>query len=59
MSFFYRMNVFTVLTELNFLKGDTNIYFYFLNVFFFEKRNIFAEKDEVFVKIIQIFFLKI
>ena len=39
------------LTELNFLKGDTNIYF--KQITFFEKK----KKD--FVKIINIFFLKI
>ena len=38
------------LTELNFFKGDTNIYFKQIN--FFEKK-----KD--FLKIIHIFFLKI
>ena len=48
------MNFFTeeiFLTELNFLKGDTNIYF--KQITFFEKK----KKD--FAKIIHIFFLKI
>ena len=47
------MNFFTeeiFLTELNFLKGDTNIYF---------KQITFFEKKKDFVKIINIFFLKI
>ena len=54
MSLFNRMNVFTVwnffLTELNFLKGDTNIYF---------KQKLFLKKKNDFVKIIHIFFLKL
>ena len=51
---FYRMNFFAewtfFLTELNFLKGDTNIYF---------KQITFFEKKKDFIKIIHIFFLKI
>ena len=44
------------LTELNFLKGDTNIYFEYITLF--EKKKIFTEKNKIFVKIIHIFFLK-
>ena len=54
MRLFCRTNFFKsefFLTELNFLKGDTNIYF--KQITFFEKK----KKD--FVKIINIFFLKI
>ena len=42
--------------KLNFLKGDTNIYFEYITLF--EKKN-FTEKNKTFVKIIHIFFLKI
>ena len=53
MRLFYRMNFFCrvkfFLTELNFLKGDTNIYF--------KQITVFRKKD--FVEIIHIFFLKI
>ena len=45
-----------VLTELNFLKGDTNIYFE--DITLFEKKRVFTEKNKVFVKITHIFFLK-
>ena len=44
--FFYTL---FFLTELNFLKGDTNIYF---------KQITFFEKKKDFVKIMHIFFLK-
>ena len=47
---FYRMSFFKesiFLTELNFLKGDTNSYF---------KQITFFEKKKDFVKIIHIFF---
>ena len=53
--YFYRVKFF--LTELNFLKGDTNIYFEYITLF--EKKKIFTEKNKIFVKIIHIFFLKI
>ena len=53
--YFYRAKFF--LTELNFLKGDTNIYFEYTTLF--EKKRLFTEKNKVFVKIIHIFFLKI
>ena len=57
---FYRMRLFKgiflhsdfFLTELNFLKGDTNIYF--KQITFFKKK----KKKKDFVKIINIFFLK-
>ena len=52
---FYRVIFFW--TELNFLKGDTNIYFECITLF--EKKKIFTEKNKIFVKIIHIFFLKI
>ena len=53
---FYRVKFF--LTELNFLKEDTNIYFKYITLF--EKKKIFTEKkNKAFVKIIQIFFSKI
>ena len=48
---FYRVRFF--LTELNFLKGDTNIYFEYITLF--EKKKIFTEKNKIFVKIIYIF----
>ena len=53
MRLFCRTNFFKsefFLTELNFLKGDTNIYF---------KQITFFEKKKDFAKIIHIFFLKI
>ena len=53
--YFYRVKFF--LTELIFLKGDTNIYFEYIALF--EKKKIFTEKNENFVNIIHIFFLKI
>ena len=53
--YFYRVESF--LTELNFLKGDTNIYFEYITLF--EKKKIFIEKNKIFVKIEPIFFLKI
>ena len=53
---FYRVNFF--LTELFFLKGDTNIYFECIALFE-KKKKIFTEKNKIFVKIIHIFFLKI
>ena len=60
MRLFCRTNFFKsefFLTELNFLKGDTNIYFEYTTLF--EKKRLFTEKNKVFVKIIHIFFLKI
>ena len=51
---FYRVRFF--LTELNFLKGDTNIYFEYITLFE-KKKKIFTEKNRIFVKIIR-FFLK-
>ena len=60
MRLFCRTNFFKsefFLTELNFLKGDTNIYFEYITLF--EKKKIFTEKNKIFVKIIHIFFLKI
>ena len=45
------------LTELNFLKGDTSIYFEY--IILFEKKKIFTEKNKIFVKIVHTFFLKI
>ena len=53
------MNIFIewiFLTELNFLKGDTNIYFEYITLF---EKKIFTEKNKCFVKIIHISFLKI
>ena len=47
--YFYRVNFF--LTELNFLKRDTSIYFEYIT--------LNAEKNKTFVKITHIFFLKI
>ena len=52
--YFQGVNFF--LTELNFLKGDTNIYFEYITLF--EKTKIFTEKNKLFLKIIHIFFLK-
>ena len=52
--YFYRV---IFLTELNFLKGDTNVYFEYITLF--EKKKDFIEKNKIFVKIIHIFFLKI
>ena len=54
--YFYRVKFF--LTELNFLKGDANIYFEYITLFE-KKKKIFTEKNKFFVKIIHIFFLKI
>ena len=57
----FKQNIFTeriFLTELNFLKGDTNIYFEYITLFE-KKKKIFTEKNKVFVKIIHTFFLKI
>ena len=54
MNLFYKMNFLqskTFLTELDFLKGDTNIYF--------KKITFFEKKPRDFVKIMDIFFLKI
>ena len=45
------------LTELNFLKEDTNIYFEYRTLV--EKKKIFTEKNKIFVKIMHILFLKI
>ena len=45
------------LTELNFLKEDTNIYFEYITLV--EKKKIFTEKNKIFVKIMHILFLKI
>ena len=53
--YFYRVKSF--LTNLNFLKEDTNIYFE--KIASFEKKKIFIEKNKVFVKIMHIFFLKV
>ena len=53
--YFYRVSFFLI--ELNFLKGDTNIYFEYITLF--EKKKIFTEKNKIFVKIIHIFYLKI
>ena len=56
----FKQNIFRVnffLTELIFLKGDTNIYFEYITLF--EKKKIFTEKNKIFVKIIHIFFLNI
>ena len=53
--YFYRLKFF--LTELNFLKGDTNVYFEYITLF--EKKKIFTEKNKIFVKIIHSFSLKI
>ena len=55
MNIFTELNVF--LTELNFLKGDINIYFECIALF--EKKKIFTEKNKIFVKIKHNFFLKI
>ena len=55
--YLYRLKFF--LTELNFLKVDTNIYFEYITLFQKKKKKIFTEKNKIFVKIIQIFFLKI
>ena len=55
--YFYRVKFF--LTELNFLKGDANIYFEYITLFEKKKKMIFTEKNKFFVKIIHIFFLKI
>ena len=55
----FKQNIFRVnffLTELIFLKGDTNIYFEYITLF--EKTKIFTEKNKLFLKIIHIFFLK-
>ena len=51
----YRVTFFS--TELNFLKGDTNIYFEYITLFE-KKKKFFTEKKIFFVKIIHIFFLK-
>ena len=51
--YFYRVKFFSA--ELNFLKGDTNIYFEYITLF--EKKEIFTEKNKIFVKIIHIFFI--
>ena len=53
--YFYRLEF--PLTELNFLKEDTNTYFECITLF--EKKKIFTEKNKIFVKIISIFILKI
>ena len=53
--YFYRVKSF--LTNLNFLKEDTNIYFE--KIASFENKKIFIEKNKVFVKIMHIFFLKV
>ena len=54
--YYYRVKF--SLTELNFLKGDANIYFEYITLFE-KKKKIFTEKNKIFVKIIDIFFLKI
>ena len=51
--YFYKVKFF--LTELNFLKGDTNIYFEYITLF--EKKRFLLRKIK-FLKIIHIFFLK-
>ena len=53
--YFYGVKFF--LTELKFLKGDTNTYFEYITLF--EKQKIFTEKNKIFLKTIHIFFLKI
>ena len=51
--YFYRVKFF--LTELSFLKRDTNIYFEYITLF--EGKKIFPAKNKIYVKI-HIFFLK-
>ena len=53
--YFYKVKFF--LTELNFLKGDTNIYFEYITLF--EKKKIFTEKNKFSVKIIHIYLLNV
>ena len=52
--YFYKVKFF--LTELSFLKGDTNIYFEYITLS--EKKRFLLRKIIFFVKIIHIFFLK-
>ena len=52
--YFYRVKFF--LTELSFLKGDTNIYFEYITLS--EKKKIFTEKNNFFCKNHTYFFLK-
>ena len=55
--YFYRVKFF--LTELNFFKGDINIYFEYITLFETKKKKSFAEKNKIFAKMIHSFFLKI